>query len=103
MKDPSVPSFVVSTEQQIDITIATTDAIIVNQGYTYNQPGFTYNQPGVLYGGIAQPNQDLAPVFFDDTAYLVAPSISGIIDIYSPFVPDPDKAMLIGILGMTYP
>lgn len=160
MKDPSIPSFVVQTEQQIDITIAPTDAIIVSQGYKYNQPGFTYNQPGVLYGGLAQSNQDLnptfisentsdapsnikaeatnarlisqgytynqpgftynqigwmyggiynqnadlAPAFNNDTALLLNPAISSIIDIYSPFVPPPaNSGYLMGIMGLTYP
>ena len=97
MKDPSIPSFVVQTEQQIDITIAPTDATVVDQGYTYNQAG-------VMYGGISQTNQDVAPVFFDDTVTLLSPSISSIIDIYSPFVPPPaNSGYLMGIMGLTYP
>lgn len=103
MKDPAVPSFVIKADPQIDITIAPTDAQVENQGYTYNQAGFTYNQIGVMYGGIYQQNQDLAPAFFNDTAMLLNPSISSIIDIYSPFNPDLNKGMLMGILGLTYP
>ena len=73
MKDTSVPTIVVNTEQQVNITFSpipdnspqfasennsdapenivaeSTQALIENQGYIYNQPGFTYNQPGWMY------------------------------------------------------
>ena len=122
MKDPSVPSIVLNTEQQIDITFsqvpdnspqfasennsdaptdivaATTQTQVADQGYTYNQVGFTYNQPGWMYGGIYNQNADVAPAFANDTATLLNPSISSIIDIGTPFVPPPagNSGMLIG-------
>lgn len=95
-KDPRIPIFVVNSEQQIDITIDQTQAQLADQGYTYNQPGFTYNQAGWQYGGIYNQNQDLAPVFFNDTASFISLSISGIVDIYKP-PPVPNNQKVVGI------
>ncbi len=103
---PDVPKFAQSPTDQVitDIVAESTQAQIADQGYTYNQSGFTYNQAGWMYGGIYNQNQDVAPVFADNTAYLINPSISGIVDIYSPFVPPAaNHGMLIGMLGLTYP
>lgn len=74
------------TNANVTITIfaETTDAQVIDQGYTYDQAGFTYNQAGVVYGGLYNTNQDVSPSFFDDTATLLYPSISGIVDIYTP-------------------
>jgi len=71
----------IDTEQRIDIFILQTQAILEDQGYSYNQAGFTYNQIGVMYGGVSQQNQDIAPLFA--TAYQVNPQIENIIDIYT--------------------
>lgn len=80
-KDPTIPSFIINVEQRIDLTIAPTNAQVADQGYTYDQAGFTYDQAGVQYGGVYQVNQDVAPIFFNDSATLLSPSISSIIDI----------------------
>ena len=34
--------------------VGRTEALLNDQGYTYNQAGFSYNQAGVTYGGIYQ-------------------------------------------------
>lgn len=83
--DPTIPSFVVDSEQRIDLNISQTNAVVTSQGYTYNQATLTYNQAGVKYGGIQGVNQDIAPNFFNDTATLLVPSISGIIDVGAIF------------------
>ena len=76
------------------LTGENTDALVEEQGYTYNQPGMTYNQAGVMYGGVYNYGEDVIPAI--SLATSPVPSISGYADIYSPFVPDPDKGMLIG-------
>lgn len=63
MMDSSIPTFSVSTEGNITITIPSTQAQLANQGYTYNQAGQTYNQAGVQYGGVYNYNQDVLPLF----------------------------------------
>lgn len=112
MKDPTIPQFVLNSEQQIEIAInepqkndipsftlnpetkitlqiPQTQAQIADQGYTYNQAGITYNQAGVLYGGAYLANQDISPKFFNDIATLPNPSISSIIDIKGGTVTPP--------------
>jgi hypothetical protein len=84
MADASIPSFVVNTEQLISLTISLSDALLENQGYTYDQAGLSYDQIGIAYGGIYNMNQDISPVFFNDTAAFITPSISAIVDIYTP-------------------
>jgi len=102
------PVFFVDSEQQIHMTIELTQAQVTNQGYTYNQPGFTYNQPGVMYGGIYNVNQDVAPIFRNDTASLLIPSISSIINVDShPVIPATDRNSLVPVglpfYFLTYP
>ena len=86
-----------------------TNAKLLDQGYTYNQPGFSYNQAGVDYGGVYLTNQDIAPSFLNDSATIITPRISGIIDIGiigtggGTITPPTNSGMLIGILGLTYP
>ncbi len=75
------------------LTGENTDALVENQGYTYNQAGFTYNQVGVMYGGVYNTNQDIVPLV--SLAETIMPMIAGYSDIYQPFIPDPDKGMLI--------
>ncbi len=75
------------------LIIQRTDAQLLEQGYTYNQAGMTYNQAGVSYGGVYQVAQDILPEI--SLAKDVIPTISGYADIYSPFIPDPYKGMLI--------
>lgn len=77
-KDPTVPTLSLSIENKIDLVIPKTQALLQNQGYTYNQATFTYNQAGVSYGGIYNFNQDLLPLSLSFNTE--APHISGIID-----------------------
>jgi hypothetical protein len=95
MAQDTIPSFVLDTEQQIKLFIAPTQAQVAEQRFTYNQPGFTYNQPGWQYGGVYLVNQDLAPVFFNNTVTLLAPSIASIIDLDRENVP-PNNQRVIG-------
>lgn len=102
------PTFVVSSEQQINITIEKTQAQLADQGFTYNQPGFTYNQPGWQYGGVYNQNQDLSPIFTNDTATLLTPVISSIINVDThPIIPATDSKSLLPIglpfYFLTYP
>ena len=98
-----VPTFILDTETSIELTIAPTQAQLADQGYTYNQAGMTYNQAGVMYGGVYNTNQDLSPVFANDTATLLTPSISSILDIGARQGQSAVAGQLIGILGLTYP
>lgn len=75
MKDPATPSLTLSSEGEIVITISRTQALVNEQGYTYNQVGFTYNQAGVSYGGVYNSNQDSVPMSLSFE------------DIYTKFVP----------------
>lgn len=84
MQTASVPSFIVKIENAITLDIAPTNAEVNEQGYTYDQAGFTYDQAGVMYGGIYLENEDISPVFFNDIATLPNPSISSIVDLYTP-------------------
>lgn len=102
MADTTIPSFTISTEQNISLTIGSSNVQQQDQGYTYNQPGFSYNQIGVMYGGLYLENQDVTPLF--TSAQLINPSISSIIDIgHGSIAPAGTSAILIGILGLTYP
>lgn len=58
----------------ISLKIPATQALLEDQGYTYNQAGFTYDQ-AIAYGGVYNSNQDVLPLELSFT------------DIYSPFVP----------------
>lgn len=71
------------------LTGGTTDATLINQGYTYNQAGLTYNQTGVQYGGIQNTDADIYPMIAQ--AFSPAPSIYGYSDIYSSTMPEPSK------------
>lgn len=63
MSDPSIPSFLIPVDgAKIHMTIPNTNAVVTEQGYTYNQAGFTYNQPGVTYGGVTNPDTDIVPM-----------------------------------------
>ncbi len=64
MRDPTIPALGVTNDGiAINITIPSTQALVKDQGYTYNQSGFTYNQAGVFYGGRQNLNQDIIPIF----------------------------------------
>lgn len=80
MAQDITPSFVANLENNIELTISSTEAVVTDQGYTYNQALFTYNQAGVMYGGISMNNQDIRPVFINTVANLINPTISSIID-----------------------
>lgn len=86
---------------------ANTNALVYDQGYTYNQAGFTYNQPGVFYGGVYNNNEYLIP----SPAYSASlvPSIYDSRDIYIN-VPIPHGTIKIGqpiatgfFMFITYP
>lgn len=63
VKDSSVPSFLIPQDgPTINMSITGTDALLADQGYTYNQAGFSYNQAGVQYGGIYNANEDIIPM-----------------------------------------
>ena len=79
MKDTATPMFTVSNEGNITITIPQTQAILQDQGYTYNQAGQTYNQIGVQYGGVYNFNQDSFPLL--SVATLEQPSLKVLSDI----------------------
>lgn len=122
-QDPTIPEIVVDTQQQIDIIIESTDATLTDQGYIYNQAGFTYNQIGIMYGGLNQRNEDIAPIFFNDTTQILSPSIKSLIDnnitpllfgdsatLLNPSISSiidigkrTSAGQLMGILGLTYP
>ena len=59
------------------LAITATQALLEDQGYTYNQAGFTYNQAGVAYGGVYNTDQDNIPMdmLFSDiyTQYILPP------------------------------
>ena len=57
------------------LTGENTDALVENQGYTYNQAGLTYNQAGVMYGGVYNVNQDIVPTV--SLASNIVPSLMG--------------------------
>src|SRR6266702_2922484 len=105
MADYSVPSFVLDKEIQVHLTIPPTEAILTDQGYTYNQAGLTYNQAGIQYGGVTNNNEDLMPVF---AILSEIPHLEGIYDQYTPISSPPpppsspsNSGLLIGILGLT--
>lgn len=100
MKDSATPTFSVSTEGNITITIPQTQALLADQGYTYNQAGLTYNQVGVMYGGIYNQNQDSIPSLF--VAMLEHPLELSFTDIGIQGQTE-TSGQLIGILGLTYP
>ena len=143
MRDTSIPSFLIPQDSvSINITISGTDAVVEDQGITYNQAGMTYNQAGIMYGGVYNVNEDIYPFFslfandyplhlnitgtdagLEDQGYTynqvaltynqlgvmyagiynsnedivpllvqakeTIPSVSGFIDIYTPFIPPP--------------
>ena len=103
MKDSTVPSFSISTEGNITIIIPPTQALVANQGYTYNQSGLTYNQIGVQYGGVYNYNQDLVPMLF--TTNTTNPSAISFTDLYSiGFTRYLYAGMPMGLLlDLTYP
>ncbi len=98
-----IPAISLAAQIVLSAIIEKTQALLADQGYTYNQAGFTYNQAGVMYGGLYNINQDVAPAFFNDLASFVKPSISGIIDIQGGRAGGGNSGMLMGILGLTYP
>lgn len=86
MKDSATPTFSVSNEGNITITIPITQALLANQGYTYNQSGLTYNQTGVQYGGVYNYNEDVIPSLF--VAKLEQPSLNILTDFISLTAPE---------------
>jgi len=83
------------------IDIQKTNALVYDQGITYNESGLTYNQLGIAYGGLYE--YDLVPI--TPQIEIVMPSIvfSGDFGATIPQPPQGDSGMLIGILGLTYP
>ena len=102
-----------------DLTGENTNALVYEQGITYDQAGITYDNVGIAYGGVYNTNEDVVPLvslaetvipelsgdanIIDDfsiptmsLAKTVTPTIFGYSDMSSPFIPDPDKGMLIG-------
>lgn len=104
-RDASIPSFIVNNETSINVIIASTNATLADQGYTYNQATFAYNQAGWKYGGIYNTNQDIAPQFTNDTASFIKPIISGIVDMYSQKGANSGMLLPIGLpfYFLTYP
>ena len=103
MRDTSIPSFLIPQDSvSINITISGTDAVVEDQGITYNQAGMTYNQAGIMYGGVYNTDEDIVPL--DLTFSQTIPVNMSFSDLYTPYVPvAPNHGMLIGILGLTYP
>lgn len=57
---PSIRGAFTAADIIPSLSLGNTNAIVLDQGYTYNQSGFTYNQAGVDYGGVYQ-QQDIIP------------------------------------------
>lgn len=70
-----------------------TSVKVFSQGITYSDPGITYSDPGISYGGIYNITQDIIPIV--SMTQSIVPSIYGYLDLYNPFIPDPNKGMLI--------
>lgn len=83
------------------MTVQKTNALIANQGYTYNESGLTYNEIGVQYGGIY--NYDIVPIIA--TATNTQPKINSITDMPNTLpVRVLKKGMSMGLLlDLTYP
>jgi hypothetical protein len=76
MSDFSIPSLSLNLENVMHISIPSTQALLEDQGYTYNQSGLTYDQLGVMYGGIFNQNQDILPLLvstFSEQPTLIIP------------------------------
>lgn len=101
-----------------------TQALVNNQGYTYNQANFTYNEIGVEYGGIYNYGEDIIPtvslshnpipdilsdnlvISFNSHYASITPSIYAITDISTHFVPFHLLGQPIGpgfLMFITYP
>ncbi len=79
-RDSSIPSFLIPQDGPlINLSITGTDALVEDQGYTYNQAGFTYNQAGVRYGGIYNTNEDIIPMMLSTS--FITPHMSIFEDI----------------------
>lgn len=77
-RDTTIPSFLIPQDgQAIKLQITGTDALLEEQGYTYNQAGFSYNQAGVAYGGVYNTNEDIIPIdiTFSDIYTNTAPPV----------------------------
>ena len=98
-KDPVVPQFAVDKEDKINLIIPQTDAVLTDQGYTYNQAGVTYNQAGVTYGGITNPIADVVPMVL--SAVATTPSIAIITDVYT-LAPKPQPNPVMGVGWFMY-
>lgn len=63
MKDPTIPTLSAQDEgSAINLTIPSTQSLVEDQGYTYNQAGFSFNQAGVMYGGVYNVDQSYIPI-----------------------------------------
>lgn len=63
MPDETLPKLTALNDGVIiTLDIPNTDALLNNQGYTYNEATFTYNQASVAYGGVYNTNQDIVPM-----------------------------------------
>ncbi len=78
-----------------------TQALLSDQGITYNQSGVSYNDLRYLYAGI-YGFTDVTPLL--SRVMNPIPMIVSAEDIYSaPLPPQQNAGMLMGILGLTYP
>jgi hypothetical protein len=104
VKDSTIPSFSVSNEGNITITIPDTQALLQDQGYTYNQAGFTYNQAGVQYGGVYNFNQDVLPMLSvakSDTQALLQ-IVSDVMTLSSPNPQTPSEISFTDIYRISF-
>jgi hypothetical protein len=92
-KDTTIPSFLIPQDGVVmNFSVTGTDALIEDQGYTYNQAGFTYNQTGVAYGGVYNTNEDILPMTL--SAQAIEPMNLFAHDIYSlPPVPNNQRTV----------
>lgn len=89
-----VPVVSLTIAEQIipKVTISNTDAVLTNQGKTFNEAGHTFNQAGDVFEGITGRNQDILPLTITFT------------DLYGSSLPPLNAGMPYGLLlALTYP
>lgn len=104
MRDSIKPVVTIRQSPAIAATVQKTNALVYDQGFTYNEAGKTYNEVGVAYGGLY--GQDRMQMVA--TARQLLPSISFAGDFAGTIAPTPpppggNSGMLVGMLGMLYP
>lgn len=84
-------------------SVQKTEALLKDDGITYDEPGYSYDQSGVVYGGLY--GNDTVPMYA--YANVQNPSIRFIMDFSGTEQQHGTiilgQGMLIGMLGMTYP